>query len=95
MPHPTLRIRQNICDAAYDKVPNGRNGVISIVLQSTYQEVKENKNHSKILNAFRYAEFLLEEHRDQEIIRNRRKFTLDFYQNLNTVYRTDCCSVSF
>src|SRR6218665_3763746 len=40
-------------------------------------------------------QFLLEELRDQEIIRNRRKLTLNIYQNLNKEHRRDCCNVSF
>jgi len=48
-----------ICDAAREKVPNGRNGVISMVVQSTYQRIKQNKNHSKISSTSRDIEFLL------------------------------------
>src|SRR6218665_2058523 len=85
----------DICDAAYEKVPNRRNGVISIVLQRTYQGIRQSKNHSQIPSTFRDMEFLLEELRDQKIIRNRRKLTLNIYQNLNTEHRRDCCNVSF
>ncbi len=48
------------CDAAHEKVPNRRNGVISMVVQRTYQGIKQNKNHSKIPSTFRDIEFLLE-----------------------------------
>jgi len=41
-----------ICDAAHEKVPNRRNGVINMVVQRTYQGIKENKNHSKIPSTF-------------------------------------------
>src|SRR6218665_2448907 len=85
---------QAICDAAYEKVPNRRNGVIIIVLQRTYQGIRQSKNHSKIPSTFRDMEFLLEELRDQKILRNRRKLNLNIYQNLNTEHRRDCCNVS-
>ena len=64
----------NKCDAAYDKVSNiGRNRVISMVLHRTYQGIRQSKNNSKIPSTFRDMEFLLEELRDLEIIRNQRK----------------------
>jgi len=47
----------SICDAAHEKVPNRRNGVIGMVVQRTYQGIKQNKNHSKIPSTFRYIEF--------------------------------------
>src|SRR6218665_1240097 len=46
-----------ICDAAHVKVPNRRNGVISMVVQRTYQGIKQNKNQSKIPSTFRDIEF--------------------------------------
>ena len=49
-----------ICDAVHEKVPNGRNGVISMVVQRTYHGIQQNTNHSKIPSTFRDIEFLLE-----------------------------------
>jgi len=46
-----------ICDAAHEKVPNRRNGAISMVVQRTYQGIKQNKNQSKIPSTFRDIEF--------------------------------------
>ena len=46
-----------ICDAAHEKVPNRQNRVISMVVQRTYQGIKQNKNHSKIASTFRDMEF--------------------------------------
>src|SRR6218665_428825 len=40
----------SICYAAYDKVPNGRNGVISIVLQRTYQGIRGHPFMTSIKN---------------------------------------------
>jgi len=40
--------RMETGDAAHEKVPNRRNGAISMVAQRTYQGIKQNKNHSKI-----------------------------------------------
>ena len=31
----------NKCDAAHEKVPNGWNGVISMVVQRTYKRIKQ------------------------------------------------------
>jgi len=45
------------CDAAQEKVPSRRNGVISMVVQRTYQGIKQNINHSKIHSTFRDIEF--------------------------------------
>ena len=47
----------SVCDAAHEKVPIGRNGVISMVVQRTYQGIQQNKNHSKIPSTFRDIDF--------------------------------------
>jgi len=54
--------KTKICDAAHEKVPNCRNGVISMVVHRTYEGIKQNKNHSKIPSklTFRDIEFQLE-----------------------------------
>ena len=52
-------ILTNICDAVHEKIPNGQNGVISMVVQRTYQGIKQNQNHSKIPGTFQDIEFLL------------------------------------
>ena len=50
-------LKTNIYDAAHEKVPNRRNGVIRLVVERTYQGIKQNKNHSKIPSTFRDIEF--------------------------------------
>jgi len=59
-----------ICDAADEKVPNGENGVMSIMVQMTCQGIKQNKNQWKILNSFRDIEFLLEKSKPRNLLEN-------------------------
>ena len=47
----------NICDAAHEKVPNRRNGIISMGVQRTYKGIKQNRNHSEIPSTFQDIEF--------------------------------------
>ena len=60
------QIWNSICDIAHEKVPNGENGAMSIVVQRTYQGIKRNKNQWKILSSLQDREFLLE-NRNHEI----------------------------
>ena len=55
----STHVTTEIYDATHEKAPNRQNGVISMVVQRTYQGIKQNKNHSKILSTFRGIEFKL------------------------------------
>ena len=79
-----------ICDAAHEKVPDRRNGVISMVIQRTYQGIKQNKNHSQIPSTFRYIVFT-RKILTKKFIQNWNKFTFNiFKENVKTLHSAKC-----
>jgi len=66
-----------------------------MVVQKTYQEIQQNKNHSKIPSTFRDIEFLLENILTKTVIQNWNKFTLNiFKENVKALDRAKCITYS-